>query len=493
MRLIDLVDTTEAVAATAARGVKIQRLAELLKSASGTEMAVVVGVIAGNPRQGRIGVGWAAVDKTSSTVSANATLNLTDLDDLLTQLARTRGKGAQGTRRELLESFLTRCTEAEADFVRRLLVGELRQGANEGIVTEAVAKAAGVPSGLLKRAVMLSGDLATAAEIAMRQGRPGLKAVDLRLHTPIRPMLASTAASVADAIADLGSASVEWKLDGIRIQVHKQHDRVRVWTRNLNDITERVSEIVETVAALPAQQLVLDGEALGTSPEGAPLAFQDTMSNRTAVDSFFFDLLHHDGVTLIDEPLTTRLERLESVVGRHRIPGIVTDDPEAGQGVLDEALTLGHEGVMVKAAGSVYNAGRRGNAWRKVKPVHRFDLVVLAVEHGSGRRQGMLSNIHLGARGPDGGFVMVGKTFKGMTDQILRWQTKRFGELAINDNGWVVRLRPIQVVEVAIDGVQHSTRYPGAIALRFARVVRYRHSKPASEADTLEALRALSR
>jgi DNA ligase-1 len=495
--LADLVAATSDVAATRARKEKITRLADLLRTTADEEIAVVVGLVAGDPRQGRIGVGWATVRALPAASSHRSDRTVADLDGLLDQVASTRGEGSQGERVALLADFLSSTSAAEADFVRRLLIGELRQGANAGIVTDAVAKATEVPATVLRRAVMLSGDLGAAAEIAARDGRAGLEAVGLRLQRPIQPMLASTAKTVDEAVEKVGRSSVEWKLDGVRIQVHKEGESVRVWTRNLNEITAGVPEVVRVVGALDAHSLVLDGEVLGVDDAGDPLKFQDTMSNAagsndSTVAPFFFDLLHHDGEDLLDAALQERLLRLEAVVGDRRVPGIITDSGAEAQAVLDEALARGHEGVVVKGADSPYHAGRRGKTWRKVKPVHTLDLVVLAVEHGSGRRQGWLSNIHMGARDPEtGGFVMVGKTFKGMTDEMLRWQTERFGQLAVDDNGWQVTLRPEQVVEIALDGVQRSTKYPGGVALRFARVVCYRDDKSPDEADTIDAVRAL--
>lgn len=496
VRLADLVAATSAVAATRARKEKIALLAELLATAGPDELALVVGLVAGAPRQGRIGVGWATVRDAVVTPAETPSLGVADLDRLLDDVARTQGEGSQTARMSLLRSFLARATADEADFVRRLLVGELRQGANAGIVTDAVAKATAVPVTLLRRAVMLSGDLATAAAIAAREGRSGLEAVGLRVQRPVQPMLAGSAKGVEDALAATGRASVEWKLDGVRIQVHKDITGVRVWTRNLNEITAGVPEVVRIVEDLPAATVVLDGEVLGVEDDGSPLKFQDTVTHGTTALPFFFDLLHHDGDDLLDTPLVERLERLSTVVGDRRVPGVVTEDPDEAGAVLHEALTRGHEGVVVKAADSPYQAGRRGTAWRKVKPVHTLDLVVLAVEPGSGRRHGWLSNIHLGARDPaTGGFVMVGKTFKGMTDEMLRWQTARFRELAITDPDTAdtrqVDLRPEQVVEIALDGIQRSTRYPGGVALRFARVVRYRDDKNPEDADTIDAVRAL--
>jgi DNA ligase-1 len=492
MLLANLVASTDAVAATRSRSEKIEEFARLLASATPDEIAAVVGLISGAPRQGRIGVGWATVRGVDSEPVTEATLSVGDLDMMLTDVAATEGPGSQEVRQSMLRHLLDRATAAEADFVRRLLIGELRQGANEGIVTDAVARATDVPVTLLRRAVMLSGDLGTAAELAARRGRAGLEEIGLVLHRPIQPMLASGALSVADAIEDLGESSVEWKLDGIRIQAHRDQTGVRIWTRNLNDITDRLPEVVAVVERVDAVSLVLDGEVLGVDGDGAPLAFQDTVSNDSVGTPFFFDLLHHDGEDLLDLPLRERRARLEAVAPGHIVPGRMTGDAQDAQAVLDEALARGHEGVVVKEASSPYQAGRRGKAWRKVKPVHTLDLVVLAVEYGSGRRKGWLSNVHLGARDPDrGDFVMVGKTFKGMTDAMLEWQTVRFRELAVTDDGRTVVLRPEQVVEIALDGVQTSTRYPGGVALRFARVVRYRDDKGPSDADTIDTVRTM--
>ena len=353
---------------------------------------------------------------------------------------------------------------------------------------------------------MLVGDLTETAGIALSEGRSGLEAVGFRIFRPVRPMLASTADDAASAVADMGRCSVEWKLDGIRIQVHRRGDSVRIWTRNLNDVTDRLGEVAKAVLGLPVRTVALDGEVMGWTDDLSPAAFQDTMgrvgtmpaddtapaeTGTVRMRPVFFDLLHLDGRDLLDEPLEDRLGCLDRIAADHRVPGVITEDPDEAAAVFDAAVAAGHEGVMVKAAGAPYAAGRRGKAWRKVKPVRRLDLVVLAVEPGSGRRRGWLSNIHLGARDPDGGFVMVGKTFKGMTDEMLRWQTRRFEELAADRTDYVVKLRPEQVVEIAVDGVQRSTRYPGGVALRFARVLRYRHDKPAAEADTIAAVRSL--
>ena len=506
MLLADLVACADEVAATSSRTAKIEALAELLLGADRDEAGVVAGLIAGDPRQGRIGVGWATVAALRTAPAAQPTLSVADLDGMLDAVAGASGDGSTQRRLDLLGGLLACTTAAEADFVRRLLVGELRQGASEGVVVEAVARAGRVPAASVRRALMLVGDLGETAAVALSQGRSGLEAVGFQTLRPIRPMLASTADDAASAVADMGRCSVEWKLDGVRIQAHRRGDEVRIWTRNLNEVTARLGEVVEVVRDLPVHTAALDGEVLGLAEDLSPAAFQDTMGRvgtrstsgaapaaaaPVRVAPVFFDVLHVDGRDLLDEPLQSRLECLGRVAGDHRVPGVVTEDPDEAERVFDAAVAAGHEGVMVKAAGAPYAAGRRGKAWRKVKPVRQLDLVVLAVEPGSGRRRGWLSNIHLGARDPGGGFVMVGKTFKGMTDEMLEWQTRRFEELAIDRTAREVRLRPEQVVEIAVDGVQRSSRYPGGVALRFARVLRYRSDKPATEADTIAAVRGL--
>ena len=506
MLLADLVACADEVAATSSRTAKIEALAELLRAAGDREAGIVAGLVAGDPRQGRIGVGWATVATLQTAPAAEPSLAVTDLDGVLDAVAGASGEGSTQRRLDLLAGFLARATAAETGFVRRLLVGELRQGASEGVVVEAVAHAAGVPAASVRRALMLVGQLDETAGIALSQGRPGLEAVGFQPLRPIRPMLASTADDAAVAVAELGRCSVEWKLDGIRIQAHRRGDEVRIWTRNLNEVTGRLREVVDVVRDLPVRTAALDGEVMGLAEDLSPAAFQDTMgrvgtrrageaaaatAGPVRVVPVFFDILHLDGRDLLDDPLQSRLEFLQKVAADHRVPGVVTEDPGEAVRVFDAAVAAGHEGVVVKEAAAPYAAGRRGKAWRKVKPVRRLDLVVLAVEPGSGRRRGWLSNIHLGARDPDGGFVMVGKTFKGMTDEMLQWQTRRFEELAADRTAYAVHVRPEQVVEVAVDGVQRSSRYPGGVALRFARVLRYRSDKPAEEADTIATVRDL--
>jgi DNA ligase-1 len=379
-------------------------------------------------------------------------------------------------------------TELEQNHLFRVLTGELRQGANEGVVADAVAKASGNPIADVRRAAMLLGDLGRAAELALTG-----KSLDVGLTplTAVQPMLAGTSASVADALAEIGLASVEWKLDGIRVQAHKQGADVRLFSRGLNDITAGLPGVVDLVRRLPVASVVLDGEALGIDEEGQPLIFQDTVSELASTGAYFFDVLHLDGASLIDDPLRVRKEALDALLpATSRLPSIVTADADAADEFATNAVATGHEGVMVKAIESTYEAGRRGVGWRKVKPVHTLDLVVLAAEWGHGRRVGWLSNLHLGARGSDG-FVMVGKTFKGMTDDLLRWQTDELQRIAIATEGHTVHVRPELVVEIALDGVQRSTRYPGGVALRFARVRRYRPDKSAQEADTIERVQGM--
>jgi DNA ligase-1 len=499
MLLGELVATARAVGATPARNAKIGLIAELLSRLDPDEAAVAVGLIAGEPRQGRIGVGWATVYRQEIAPAAVPSLEISELDRALDRILATTGQGSSAARGAILTELFSRATADEADFIRRLFTGEMRQGALDGVVTEAVARAANVPGGAVRRAMMLSGEFGRTAAVALHEGEAGLAAIGLTVLTPVQPMLASTAADVAEALEATGPASVEWKLDGIRIQTHRAGDEVRVFTRNLNDITPRLPRVVDAVRAMPAEMLVLDGEAIALDEAERPRLFQETASNvgrRTAepeleATAFYFDVLHADGEDLIDRPLDERLRVLDRIAMSRSIPGTVTGDPTDAQRVLDESIAAGHEGVMVKALSSPYQAGRRGQAWRKVKPVKTLDLVVIGVEWGHGRRKGWLSNIHLGARDPDGGFVMVGKTFKGMTDEMLRWQTERFLSLERARHDITVELHPAQVVEIALDGVQESTKYKGGVALRFARVVRYRDDKTPDQADTIDAVRAL--
>jgi DNA ligase-1 len=493
----EVVDTSRRVAATSSRSGKIAVLADLLRSLDADEIAIGVGFLSGLPRQGRVGIGYATVYGTEVRPAAEASLTIGDVDRAITGVQETIGTGSSTRRRELLDELLGRATDHEADFLRRLLTGELRQGALAGLMADAVARAARVPSEVVRRALMLSGDLTRMAQVAMTDGEAGLKAIGFEIFRPILPMLASTSATVAEAVSGFERASVEWKLDGIRVQIHRRESEVRIYTRNLNDITVTLPGIVSAVLRLPVREAVLDGEALWMSDTG-PGSFQQTVSQIDSdappegVVTFLFDLLHVDGEDLLDAPLHERAARLAAIAPELEIPSVLTSDPAEGERVLEASLRAGHEGVVVKDAASTYAAGRRGKAWRKVKPVRTYDLVVLGAEWGHGRRRGWLSNLHLGARDPaTGEFVMVGKCFKGLTDELLRWQT---GELLARENsrrGIAVLVRPELVVEIALDGVQSSSRYRGGVALRFARVKRYRPDKSAGEADTIDELRAL--
>jgi DNA ligase-1 len=495
--LADVVAASAEVAETRSRSRKIAILAALLTRLDGDEVPIAVGFLAGAPRQGRIGIGYSTMSGIAHATAAEPSLAVGDLDRAIAAVQETTGSGSSAARREILGGVFSRATEQEAEFIRRLFTGGLRQGALAGLMVDAIAKAVGVPGELARRALMLSGDLTRTAEIALTEGEAGLRAVGFELFRPIFPMLASTAESVADAVASFERASVEWKLDGIRIQIHRRGDDVRIYTRNLNDITRALPGIADAVRGIPVQQAVVDGEALWMGENG-PAAFQDTVSRidndaqPEGIETFLFDLLHVDGDDLLDVPLEQRAGRLEAIAPQLRVPGVVTADPEEGQRVLDEALAAGHEGVVVKDAESLYAAGRRGKAWRKVKPVRTYDLVVLGAEWGHGRRSGWLSNLHLGARGAGAGdFVMVGKCFTGLTDELLEWQTRELLARESGRQGITVLARPELVVEIALDGVQSSTRYPGGLALRFARVKRYRPDKNAEGADTIDDLRAL--
>ncbi len=497
----DVVRASEEVSSTRSRSAKVGTLVELLRALEPDEIPIAVGFLSGVPRQGRVGVGYATVHGSAAPGTApgapGPSLSIADVDHAIDEIEAAVGAGSQTRRRAVLTSLLHRATEPEARFLRELLTGGLRQGALAGVMADAVAKAAEVPTTLARRALMLSGDLPAMARVALTEGEAGLRAVGLELFRPILPMLASTAATAADAVAAFDCASVEWKLDGIRIQIHRRDEEIRIYTRNLNDITDRLPGIVEAIARVPVREVVLDGEALWMGPEG-PAPFQETVSlidsdaPPQGVVTFLFDLLHLDGSDLLDHPLRERAERLRAIAPELEIPRVFTDDPGEAEQTLAAALDAGHEGIVVKDAGSGYAAGRRGQAWRKVKPVRTFDLVVLGAEWGHGRRQGWLSNLHLGARDPaTGDFVMVGKTFKGLTDELLRWQTDALLARESGRQGIAVFVRPELVVEIAIDGVQTSTRYPGGIALRFARVKGYRPDKEPSEADALSSLQAL--
>ena len=497
MLLNDLVTTSLSVAGTRSRSAKVALLADLIARFGPDEIEIGVGFLIGQPRQRRLNVGWATAWKDRTVAADEPTVTLLDVDQCFQQLADASGTGSQTARTALVTGLFGRATHDEQNYLRRLIVGEMRQGALEGVVTDAVAKAAGVPLDVVRRAAMLTGDILRTAVVAGTAGLEGLTRVGLRVLQPVQPMLASTAASVSEAVEQIGRSSIEWKLDGIRIQVHRAGEEVRIFTRNLNDVTHRLPGVVEIIRSIPATRVILDGELIGLHEDDVPRLFQETAgsfgsegASKITLQPFFFDCLHADGIDLIDMPLIERQATLARVAGAMRIPTLETTDGDVASAFSDEALAAGHEGVMVKALDSLYEAGRRGKSWRKVKPVRTLDLVVLAAEWGHGRRQGWLSNLHLGARGPDG-FVMVGKTFKGMTDALLTWQTEQFLARKVEERGIEVHVRPELVVEIAVDGVQKSTRYPGGVTLRFARVKRYRPDKTPGDADTIEAVQAL--
>jgi len=510
VQLIDVATASADVGSVSSRLVKIGRIAALLEQAA-TEAdptldAIIVAWLSGELPQRQIGVGWAAL-RSLPEAATTASLTVRGVDAAFTEIGAVAGKGSQARRAELINAVFAAATDVEQTFLRRLLGGELRQGALIGVMADAVAKAAKLPAADVRRAAMLGGHLPTVAAAALTGGAAALGEFTLVVGRPVGPMLAQTATGVVDAIEKLGGTAIfEAKLDGARVQIHRAGDAVSVYTRSLDDITARLPEVVEAALDLPATEFIADAEAIALRPDGRPHRFQvtasrfgksaDVVTARAAqpLSVFFFDLLHLDGADLLDLPATDRLAALDAIVpDAQRVDRLATSDGEAAAAFLATTLAAGHEGVMAKSPAAPYEAGRRGAGWLKVKPVHTLDLVVLAVEWGSGRRTGKLSNIHLGARDPEtGGFVMLGKTFKGMTDAMLDWQTKRFTELAVDGtDGYEVRLRPEQVVEIALDGVQTSTRYPAGMALRFARVLRYRDDKGPADADTVDTVRAL--
>ncbi|HEX5076722.1 MAG TPA: ATP-dependent DNA ligase [Gemmatimonadaceae bacterium] len=510
MKLGDLVATSNTIGATSSRLRKTELLASLLRAAEPTEIAIAIGFLTGWPRQGRIGIGWATLDAARPPNAApEPSLTLADVDTTFTALKAVRGNNSAAHRRQLLGDLMARATSEEQQFLFALAIGEVRQGALEGVMAEAVARAASLPPDRVRRAAMLAGDLGAVAHAVLTEGEAGLAHWALQLFRPVQPMLADSAPDVEGALQVFGTgvaAALEWKLDGARIQVHKQGDRIAIYTRSLNDVTPAVPEVTEAVRALAAEELILDGEVIALDRDERPLPFQVTMrrfGRRLDVDAlrgelpvvpFFFDILRIDGEDLLDHQLHQRLTRLDAVVpATMRVPRLVTADVAEAKRFEAGALERGHEGLMAKSLSAPYAAGRRGSAWLKVKTARTLDLVVLAVEWGSGRRKGWLSNIHLGARDPvTGGFVMLGKTFKGMTDEILEWQTRELLARETHREGHIVHVRPELVVEVAFNEVQRSPHYPGGVALRFARIKGYRHDKRAEEADTIAAVLELA-
>ncbi|MFK0218199.1 ATP-dependent DNA ligase [Streptomyces vinaceus] len=504
MLLAEVARVSREVAETSARSRKTALLAELFSAAPPEEAGLVISYLSGRLPQGRPGIGWRALAREVEPADA-PTLTVTAVDAAVTEYAAVAGAGAQAGRRRILDALLGAATAPEQRFLRSLLSGEVRQGALDAVALEGVAAAAGVPAAELRRAAMLDGSLARVAAAVLADGAAALREVTLRVGQPVQPMLANTAKSVAEALAALGPCAVEEKLDGIRVQVHRDGEEVRVYTRSLDDITGRLPEVAEVARALPGERFILDGEVIGQGPDGRPVPFQEVASrvgSRIDVEAarrtlpvapYFFDVLASGDEVLLDLPVRERYAALAALVPQERrVRRLVVDDPgkqaAAAEEFWAETLRRGHEGVMLKGLDSVYAAGRRGKHWLKVKPVHTLDLVVLAVERGHGRRTGLLSNLHLGARAADGTYAMLGKTFKGLTDEMLRWQTERLGELAVEDDGFTVRVRPELVVEIAYDGLQRSPRYPAGVALRFARVLRHRPDKRADEADTVETV-----
>ena len=504
--LHEIAETSRAVASTRARLLKVERLAACLGSMEPAELPVGVAFLSGELTQGRIGVSYAVVREASpGAVAASPSLVVIEVDRELGRIAGVSGRGSKAERLRLLRELLGRATAVEQPFLQRLIVGELRQGALEGIMIEAIARVAEVPSAEVRRAVMVSGNPGAVAQAARTHGSAGLSRFSLELFRPVQPMLAQTAEGVEEAVAKTGPAALEFKLDGVRVQLHRQEDEVRVFTRKLKDITERVPELVEAALRLPSRALVLDGEAIALRSDGSPHPFQVTMRRlgrkldvarmreTLPLTPVFFDVLHVDGQDLIDRGAEDRFGALaDALPAKLRVRRCVTGDVSEAEAFLDEALGRGHEGIMAKSLAAPYEAGRRGAGWLKIKPAHTLDLMVLAAEWGSGRRRGWLSNLHLGARdAASGGFVMLGKTFKGMTDELLAWQTKRLQEIERERDQWTVHVRPELVIEVAFDGVQESPHYPGGLALRFARVKRYRPDKRPEEVDTIDTVRAI--
>jgi DNA ligase-1 len=502
-----LVQLVERVRATAKKGEKVALIADFLGQARGSETALAALYLTGELRQGRIGIGWRALQQAMPGGAAvGEPLLLLELDERLSAIAAEKGPGSAERRLLALRGLLERTDGEGRKLLAQLLIGEVRQGALEGLVTEAVARAAGLPLARVRQAAMYAADTGELAEAALGSGAAGLERFSLRLLSPVSPMLASPAADVDEALERLGEAAFEYKLDGARIQVHKAGDEVRVFTRQLQDVSGRVPEVVEWARALPVREAVLEGEAIALRPDGRPQPFQvtlrrlgrtkdvDVVRRELPLASFFFDCLFVEGEgALVTEPYARRMERLQRTVPEESLlPRLVTARADEAERFLARALEDGHEGLMAKSLSAPYAAGQRGFHWLKLKSAHTLDLVVLAVEWGSGRRKGWLSNLHLGARDEQSGqFVMLGKTFKGLTDEMLRWQTEKLLSLEISRDQWTVHVRPELVAEIAFSDVQESPRYPAGLALRFARVKRYREDKPASAADTLQAVRRI--
>jgi DNA ligase-1 len=508
MLLAELLAASERVAGTRSRLAKTDTLAQCLRRLDASEIALGVAYLSGDTLQGKVGIGYATLkDALAATPASAPQLTLAQIDEVLTRLAQMKGEGSAAERARLLAELFARATAPEQDFLARLLLGELRQGALEGIMLDAIAKAADLRRERVRPAAMRAGGLPVVAKAALTEGEAGLARFALRVFQPVQPMLAQPAEDVADAIERLGRAAFEWKLDGARVQAHKSGGEIRVYTRSLREVTSAVPEIVAALQECPAREVILDGEAIALRPEGTPHPFQETMrrfGRKLEVEAlratlplsvYFFDCLLAEGEDLTARPARERFDALAKFLpAKILIPRLVTGDKEAAQAFYEDALGHGHEGIMAKALEVPYEGGSRGAAWLKIKAAHTLDLVVIAAEWGSGRRKGWLSNLHLAALDPaTGGSVMLGKTFKGMTDKMLAWQTERLLELETSRERHVVHVRPELVVEIAFNEIQASPRYPGGLALRFARLKRYREDKSAKDADTIETVRALYR
>jgi DNA ligase-1 len=503
--LADVARTSAQVAADPSRLAKIRLIADCLRRLQPDEIEIVIAYLSGEPRQGKLAFGHATLKECMGAPAAAPSLETSEVDAAFAALKAAKGKGSAARRGELLGSLFGRATAQEQDFLLRLIVGELRQGALEGVMLDAVAAAAGLPPAEVRRAATFAGGVAPVARAALAGGPAALAQFSMRLMQPVLPMLAQPAEDVQSALEQLGTAILEWKLDGGRVQVHKSGDEVRVYTRSLNDITPVVPEVVAAARAAHAGSLILDGEAIALRADGKPHPFQTTMRRfgrkldsealrgELPLSVFFFDCLYAEGEALVDRPARERHDLLRRwVPGAFATPSVITDDPQKAQSFYADALARGHEGIMAKAMEAPYEAGRRGAGWLKVKRAHTLDLVVLAAEWGSGRRRGWLSNLHLGARDPaSGGFVMLGKTFKGLTDDMLEWQTRALLEREVRRDEWAVHVRPELVVEIAFNDLQESPHYPAGMALRFARVKGYRPDKRAEEADTIDTVRRI--
>ncbi len=505
MLLSQLVETSTRVSETSKRLQKIELLSGLIRQAAPEEVELIVAYLSGATRQGRIGIGYATLKDAAASAAAQASLTILELDSLLESISTTKGRGSQQARGELLHLLFARATATEHRFLFGLLTGELRQGALEGIMIEAIAKASDQSADRVRRAVMMAGNLPEIARVALSEGEAGLRRYGIQLFRPVQPMLAGSADEIADALDELGEAALEYKLDGARIQVHKAGDQVAVYSRQLNDVTAAVPEVVDAVRSLPSKDLILDGEVICLQPDGRPLPFQITMRRfgrkldvaamraGLPLTPFFFDAIYSDGGSLIDEAQSRRFQILQDVAPHLVIPHTLTADKQRAGQFVSEALERGHEGVMAKAPSATYAAGARGQSWLKVKKARTLDLVILAAEWGNGRRQGWLSNLHLGARDTEkGGFAMLGKTFKGLTDEMLRWQTGELLKIEVARDRYTVYVEPRIVVEIAFNEIQVSPRYESGLALRFARVKRYRTDKTADQADTFATVQALA-